>query len=64
MEFAIATNKNQVEVIKVTEKKCLVHTNIYYSIGEIRSICNIDRTSIALCKDYGIEIYNKKYKKK
>ena len=36
MKFAIATDKNKIEVIKVTEKKLLVLTNITYGIDVVR----------------------------
>ena len=50
-------------MIRVTEDNRLVNTNISYCMGEVHSVINVDRTTIALCKDNGMRVYNKKYKK-
>ena len=64
MKFAISTGNSGVVVIKVTEGNSIVVTNICYGRGQIRSVINIDVTSIGLCSQEGLEIHNKKYKKK
>ena len=51
-------------MIKVTDRNSLILTNISYGRGIVRSVTNINGNTIALCKNNGIEIYNKKYKKK
>ena len=51
-------------MIKVTDRNSLILTNISYGRGIVRSVTNINGKAIALCKNNGIEIYNKKYKKK
>ena len=47
-------------MIKVTEENNIVLlTNISYGKGFVLSVINIDRSFIALCTEYGIEVYNK-----
>ena len=47
-------------MIKVTKQNSLVFiTNISFGKGTIKSIINIDGLFIALCKNSGIEVYNK-----
>ena len=41
----------------------LALTNISYGQGKVLSVINIDETSIALCTDNGIDVYNKKNKR-
>ena len=41
-------------MIQVRENNTIVLKNISYSNGEVRSVININRSSIALCLDSGI----------
>ena len=41
-------------MIKVKQRNSLVFTNIFYCKGEVRSVINIDRVSLALLTDNGI----------
>ena len=50
--------------MKVTGGNRLVLSNISYSKGLVYSVININRNNIALCTYNGVEVYNKKYKKK
>ena len=51
-------------VIKLTEDNILVLTNISYGKSDVKSVVNINKPFIVLTTDKGIDIYNKKYKKK
>ena len=51
-------------MIKVTERNSLILTNISFGRNSVHTVTNINEKAIALCRNNGIEIYNKKYKKK
>lgn len=50
-------------MIEVIEENSLVlKENMWYGDNEVVSVINIDRTSLALCTNNGIEVYNKNTK--